>query len=309
MSEATESLAAIHVSPSRAECEERAFILAAVGIQASIEWDNGWYRLEVEPAQAAAAAHHLDAWEGERGATLRPVPERAPRMYGGAWIGCLAYVAILLGVAAMLSATSAPVASFGRGTLQGAAVQAGQWWRAWTALTLHWDAAHLVANLGAGVWFGYLAARQIGVGTAWLLIVTGAAAANLFDALLGPPAYVSAGASTVVFTALGLLAAHSWRSRLYLPQRWVLRWAPLVGGVALLGWFGSAGEGTDIVAHALGFACGGLLGVVVAAPAVAAAFERLPQWLTGAVAIGSLALAWWWALRSAGAAVAMHLSK
>ena len=220
-----------------------------------------------------------------------------PHVYAGAWIGCLAYVAMLLGVAAMLSATPAPGASFGRGTLEGAAVQAGQWWRAWTALTLHWDAAHLAANLGAGVWFGFLAARQIGVGTAWLLIVTGAAAANLFDALLGPSSYVSAGASTMVFTALGLLAAHSWRSRWYLPQRWVLRWAPLVGGVALLGWFGSAGEGTDIVAHALGFACGGLLGIVVAVPAIAALFERLPQWLSGSAALGSLALAWWFALR------------
>jgi membrane associated rhomboid family serine protease len=130
-----------------------------------------------------------------------------------------------------------------------------------------------------------------------LLIVTGAAAANLFDALLGPSGYVSAGASTMVFSALGLLAAHSWRSRLYLPQRWVLRWAPLVGGVALLGWFGSAGEGTDVVAHALGFACGALLGIAVAVPAVAAVFDQLPQWLSAATTIGSLAGAWWWALR------------
>jgi membrane associated rhomboid family serine protease len=294
----TQSLTELYASAYRAECEERAFILAAVGITAVIDSDTLSHRLSVEPALAATAAHHLDAWDRERRAAQRPMPASAtPRVHAGAWLGCVAYVAVLLGVAALLSTVQAPVASFARGTLEGAAVQSGQWWRAWTALTLHWDALHLIANIGAGVWFGLLAARQVGVGTAWLLIVTGAAAANLFDALLGPPSYVSAGASTMVFAALGLLAAHSWRSRLYLPQRWVLRWAPLVGGVVLLGWFGSAGEGTDLVAHALGFCCGGLLGAAVAVPAIAVVFERLPQWLSGAAALGSLVLAWWCALR------------
>jgi membrane associated rhomboid family serine protease len=294
----TQPLTVLYASASRAECEERAFILAAVGIAAVIDSDGLSYRLAVETALAASATHHLDAWDRERRAAQRPLPAAAaPRVHAGAWLGCLAYVAVLLGISAMLSTVPAPVASFARGTLEGAAVQSGQWWRAWTALTLHWDAPHLIANIGAGVWFGFLAARQIGVGTAWLLIVTGAAAANLFDALLGPPSYVSAGASTMVFAALGLLAAHSWRSRLYLPQRRALRWAPLVGGVVLLGWFGSAGEGTDMVAHALGFSCGGLLGVAVAIPVVAAAFERLPQWLSAAAALGSLLLAWWCALR------------
>ena len=75
---------------------------------------------------------------------------------------------------------------FDTGDLHVASMRSGQLWRAWTALTLHVDGAHLAANLAAGVWFGYLAARQIGVGRAWFLIVSGAALANLFEGLSGP---------------------------------------------------------------------------------------------------------------------------
>jgi len=286
----------VHASARRADCDERAFMLSAVGIDSEVVPDGGLHLLLVSASQEPAASRHLASYERERNEPSQSgLPMEVSPVHGGAWLGCALYVAVLVGVARLLSA--APAAAFARGTLDGELVQAGQWWRAWTALTLHWDAAHLLANLGAGVWCGYLAARQIGTGTAWLLIVTGAAAANLFDALLGPASYRSAGASTAVFTALGVLAAHSWRSRLHMPQRWASRWAPLVGGAALLGWFGTAGEGTDLVAHALGFGWGCLLGVAVALPAVAKLFARLPQWLTGSAALGSLALAWWRALQ------------
>jgi membrane associated rhomboid family serine protease len=196
--------------------------------------------------------------------------------------------------------------AFEVGALDAGRVQGGQWWRAWTALTLHLDGAHLVANLAAGVWFCYLAASQIGAGSAWLLIVTGAAGANLLEGLLGPPSHLSVGASTAVFTALGLLAAHSWQLRSSYTQRWAVRWAPLVGGVVLLGWFGSGGGGEetaatavtqiDIVAHAAGFVVGCVLGALAARPALQAALDRVPQWLSGLVALGSIVIAWVFAL-------------
>src|SRR5256885_13775466 len=118
--------------------------------------------------------------------------------------------------------------------------------------------SHLAANLCAGVWFGYLAARQMGAGTAWLLTVTGAALANLLEGLLGPPEHQAVGASTAVFAALGAMSAYSWRERFQLPQRWARRWGPLIAGVILLGWTGSAGDGTDLVAHVAGVAGGPL---------------------------------------------------
>jgi membrane associated rhomboid family serine protease len=278
----------------RSRCEERALVLTALGIASAVSFDGLEFALSVQAPDALAAQYQLQLYEAES-RTEKPVARSHPapsRSYPHAWIGCLLYVAVLVAIGYAVAHGVGPLDAFERGELDAGRVQSGQWWRAWTALTLHLDAAHLAGNLGAGVWFGYFAGRQLGSGTAWLLIVSGAACANLLEAHLGPAAHRSVGASTAVFTALGLLAAHAWRTRYRLPQRAVLRWSPLVGGLVLLGWFGSAGTGTDIVAHALGFAVGCAFGVIAAGTAVRQMLERWPQWLPGAAALLSVALAW-----------------
>jgi len=296
----TEEGEAIYRSAYRASCADRALVLTAVGISARIEFEAGMYVLVVDDADAPVALEQLQRYESENRAAS-PAPARPPaRTFGNAWVGCALYVLVLVGVGIAVSHGS------GR-------IQAGQWWRAWTALTLHLDIAHIVANLGAGVWFGYLAARQIGSGTAWFLIVNGAAVANLLEALLGPASHRSVGASTAVFTALGLLATHSWSRRRALPQRWALRWAPLVAGALLLGWLGAGGAGgddagpgpgetgaetVDVVAHVAGFLVGGALGALVALEPVERAFNRVPQWLSGLAALAALGVAWTYALSS-----------
>jgi rhomboid protease GluP len=302
------SAAAIEVfrSARRAACDERAFVLAAIGIAATIYYDGLQYVLEVEADEAARAVMHLGQYELER--RPPPPPPPPPPSYPYAWVGCVIYVATLVGIGLMVSNGLWRLDAFDLGALDAGRVQHGQWWRAWTALTLHLDGAHLVANLAAGVWFCYLAAAQIGAGSAWFLIVTGAACANLLEGLLGPPTHLSVGASTAVFTALGLLAAHSWQLRSSYTQRWAVRWAPLVGGVVLLGWFGSGGSGEetgatavtqiDIVAHAAGFGVGCILGALAARPGLHAALDRVPQWLSGLAALGSIIIAWACALAS-----------
>jgi rhomboid protease GluP len=298
MTESVDTWTGIYAAATRAECDERAFMLAAVGIASVVAFDDLQFSLGVPAHEVARGLSHLKSYEAERQVVQLHPPIALPvaRVHGTAWVGSLIYVLVLAGVALAITNGLWPARAFDHGVLESLGVRAGQWWRAWTALTLHWDAPHLVANLGAGVWFGTLAARQLGSGWAWLLIVTCAAAANLFDARFGPYSYRSAGASTAVFAALGLMAAHAWRTRFHLPQRWALRWAPLFAGVVLLGWFGSAGEGTDLVAHALGFLVGGLIGAAAALPPVAAMMLRVPQWLAGSLALGSLATAWWYAL-------------
>ena len=269
-------------------------MLAAVGIASAIRIDGAFFLLEVDATQLHLALSELNHYEAESG----PVPAAPPpaRLHPHAWIGCLAYAVILLGVAHSIANGLVRLDAFDLGELNGARVQSGQWWRAWTALTLHLDAGHLAANLVVGVWFGYLAARELGSGTAWFLIVNGAALANWLEAELGPASHRAVGASTAVFTALGMLAAHSWRTRYHLPQRWALRWAPLVAGVVLLGWLGSAGEETDLVAHATGFFVGILIGATAALPAAQHIRRRVPQWAAGFAAVASIALAWGCAL-------------
>ncbi len=283
-------LITVFCSRRRRDCDERLLVLTAVGVEGLITPALGEFLLQVAAADAELAARQLSQYETENRAP--PPPPPPPRLYPYAWVGCVAYVIVLVGVAWVLSNGLVRLDAFDQGVLDSARVQAGEWWRAWTALTLHLDGPHLAANLGAGVWFGYLAGRQMGVGTAWLLTVTGAAIANLLEGLLGPPEHQAAGASTAVFAALGAMSAYSWRERLQLPQRWARRWGPLIAGVILLGWTGSAGEGTDLVAHVGGFAVGVLLGALIALPAPRAVLERVPQALSGAAALASLAIAW-----------------
>lgn len=271
-------------------------VLLAVGVVAELVPGEGEFLVQVDAQDAAYAARHLAQYESEN----RPPPPlpAPPRLHPYAWVGCIFYVLTLFGVAYVVGNGLVRLDAFDLGTLDCARVQAGEWWRAWTALTLHLDGPHLAANLGAGVWFGYLAARQLGSGTAWLLTVTGAALANLSEGLIGPPEHSAVGASTAVFTALGLMSAYSWRERLYLPQHWGRRWGPLVAGVILLGWTGSAGEGTDLVAHLAGFTTGALLGVTAATGTGRRLLEPLPQWLAGGAALAEILIAWGFALRS-----------
>jgi rhomboid protease GluP len=295
-------------SRRRRPSDERAFVLHAVGIQSVVTFAGIRFILWVREADGPKALAHLLQYESEN--RPRPPPPPPPRLYPHAWVGSAAYVLCLMGVAYLISAGLVRLDAFDTGDLNPAAVRSGELWRAWTALTLHVSGAHLAANLGAGVWFGYLAARQIGVGSAWFLIVSGAALANLIEGFLGAPDYRSVGASTAVFTALGLMSAYSWRERYQLPQRWARRWGPLVAGVILLGWTGSGGgseDGSgngpasvnvDLFAHVAGFVVGIVLGAVAALPWCRRLLDRVPQWAAGAAALASIAIAWSFALRS-----------
>jgi rhomboid protease GluP len=305
MDEPAPILVEVYRSIRRRPCEERALVLVAVGIQSAVTFAGTGFILWVNEADAPQARAHLRQYETEN----RPPPPAPPppRLYPYAWIGCLAYVVCLLGVAFLISGAHVRLDAFDTGDLNPVAIRAGQLWRAWTALTLHIDGPHLAANLAAGVWFGYLAARQIGVGSAWLLIVTGAALANLTEGLFGAPDHRSVGASTAVFTALGLMAAYSWRERYQFPQGWARRWGPLVAGVILLGWTGSGGsseegaggaENIDIYGHVAGFIVGIVLGATAALPWCRRQLERVPQWLAGGAALASILVPWAFALLS-----------
>lgn len=279
-----------------ADCEERAFVLTAVGVDNEILQTATHYVLLVDPLAAEAARTHLERYEQEsRRARPRQIPRRAP--HPDAWVGCLLYTAVLVFIAYAVRSGLGPLDAFAAGELHAAAVQHGEWWRAWTALTLHFGPGHLAANLAAGIWFGYLAGRQFGPGTAWALIVNGGAVANLIEGLLAAGPHRSAGASTAVFTALGLLAAYAWRERRSMREHWALDLSPLVAGVVLLGWLGTAGRHTDVFAHLMGFLVGVLLGTAIAAPGLQRSLEQLPQWVSGAFALGPIVLAWLLAVR------------
>jgi membrane associated rhomboid family serine protease len=288
----------IYRSVRQGDCAERAFMLDAVGIRSEMHSEAPFFLLRVELADAMRAREHLALYERER----RPPPPAPPlpASQPHAWVGSALYAAALVFIGLAVSNGLWRADAFDAGALDAARVHAGQWWRAWTALTLHLNGQHLGANLLVGILFGYLAGRQQGPGHAWFLIVTGAAASNLIEASLAPETYSAVGASTAVFTALGLLCAYTWGTGARWSRRWALQWAPLVTGAVLLAWFGSGDADTpgqvDVVAHALGFGSGLLLGVATSPTLVRKMLRQIPQWITGLLALGQIALAWYLAL-------------
>jgi rhomboid protease GluP len=278
------------------ECEERALVLTAVGVPNVVDFDGAEYVLRVEAALASVALGHLRRYEAE--SRPPPDPPPPPHLHSFAWLGAALYVVVLVLVGLSVSAGVWRLDAFDLGAIDAGLVKSGEWWRAITALTLHVDGSHLAANLAAGVWFGYLAGRYLGPGVAWLLAVVGAGTANLLEALLGPSSHQSVGASTAVFAMLGILAAFTWQQRFRLPQRWARRWAPLVAGVVLLGWMGSQGEHTDVVAHVAGFVAGVVIGAVVGIERVRGVVSRVPQWIAGVVTVALISVAWILALSS-----------
>ncbi len=92
----------IYRSPTRKLCEERAFVLMAVGIPYEVAQSVEGFSLWVEPADLERARSHLLHYQQE---SRRPAPRAAPppELYGHAWVGSALYVLVLLAVAVAVS--------------------------------------------------------------------------------------------------------------------------------------------------------------------------------------------------------------
>jgi rhomboid protease GluP len=254
---------AVYRSHWRPSCQERAFMLHAVGIASQLVPDGRYWMLLVQAADAPAATAQLRRYDFENPPRRRAAELEAP--YPGAWLGSAGYAAVMLLVGYLAGASAFNADWLASGALLTGAVRHGEIFRAVTALTLHLDVGHLLANLGFGVVFGLLAGQILGPGVAWVSILAAAAAANLLNAFIQPEMHASVGASTAVFATLGMLAGLEWRRRSSAPERRAQRWAPLVAGVFLLAFTGTGGEHTDVLAHLTGFVMGAAAGVAHAA--------------------------------------------
>jgi membrane associated rhomboid family serine protease len=139
----------------------------------------------------------------------------------------------------------------------------GEVWRTVTALSLHSNVLHLAGNMVGIALFGSAVCGIAGWGMGAVMILVSGAVGNWANAGFYETGHVSIGASTAVFGALGILAAHQFLTKIKYRQERVRAWLPLAGGLALLAILGS-GAGSDIMAHLFGFVAGIVLGVVYA---------------------------------------------
>ena len=177
------------------------------------------------------------------------------------------------------------------------AVRSGQWWRLFTAITLHRDVSHLASNVTTGIVLLGLAMGSFGSGLGLLAAYLAGAGGNLARLWLYTGSHPSLGASGMIFGALGLLSGQMLgllRSGVA-PRHIALR--SVLSGFLLLVLFGLNPD-SDVFAHAGGFVAGVLFGALLA-------FR--PHWVGSAVAnrvaaaaCGGMVMLTWWLALSAG---------
>ena len=281
---------------TEARVNELALVLTARGVPFQRQPGIGGWELWVPLAMAPVAATELTLYKHENARQIgsRPLDEVGAGRSGVAW-----YVATLLAVFFALHTGLFNRDWLGAGRLEAGSLLDGEWWRAFTALTLHVELDHLGGNLAFGAFFGYFVGRYLGHGVGWLAVLLAAGGANVLNAWVQSPAHRSIGASTAVFAALGLLVAYTWRRGFLRDTPWRARIAPIVAGLGLLAFTGTAGENTDLGAHLFGFIAGFALGGALGhfAPTAWLKSTRV-QRVCGAIAALLLVAAWAAALRA-----------
>ncbi len=272
-----------------------ALVLASAGIDHTLDQHHGRWAITVPPDERRPALSAIAVYRRENPIPIDRIAPPPPPLRTFSAI----YAALILMVthAAVASDPSRPalVDAYGADARR---IVGGQIYRCITALLLHADWGHLAANMGGTLLFGTYTAALYGWGVSWLLILFSGALGNLLTAFWHGADHHSIGASTAVFAAVGLCAAHGlWRRKTQPPGGW-RAWAPLAGGLALVGWLGTAPQ-SDLLAHLLGFGCGLAVG-----SAYVRSLKSTYAWPVQSAALGVVALgiigSWYWGMAYRG---------
>lgn len=270
---------------SKRQAMDWSLVLASQEIETTITREEGWALLVAEEdfdrAQTAIELYRRE----NRGWNWRHnLPGTGLIFHWGSVAPCLLFAAFFI-----LSETHhSPLKPLGM--MDSEAVTRGQWWRMFTAICLHADPAHLIANLTTGfVLFGMAMARY-GVGMALLATYLAGAGGNFAAFMLYPETHRGLGASGMIMGALGLLAVEgiaAWRKTR--ATHWIRRSAAAAILVLVLMGFS---EGTDIIAHLGGFFFGAIAGTILH-------FAPEPfrgKWANtiAALAVTALTMLTWW---------------
>jgi len=283
----------------RGEALELRFVLESVGVTSKIQQFRGGWLIVVSSDHAVQAVGEIDSYQREAAEQSSERRVAIPT-YGGSMVGVGIYAGVLMLVAVLMGRSVFGLDWWLAGQMQAGLVMEGQWWRTVTALTLHLDPGHIGSNLVFGCVFGLMAGRVLGGGVAWLVIVFSGALGNLVNAMLQSADHTSIGASTAVFSALGVLVSHALKPRSGPRESFLKRWSPLIGGLVIFGFTGIGGENTDVTAHATGLLAGLVLGWVgVALPSDWLGSRRVQQ-VSGVAALAVVVIAWTVGLAIAG---------
>ena len=134
-------------SAARPALAEQALVLAAAEIPHDIEFDGHHWLLLVPERYGERALRELIDWQTENQPGPKPTP---PRVIDNGLLGALGYLLVIWSLPWIENAGLTPDRWRELGALAAEAVRGGELWRAVTALTLHGDLGHLVANSAFG---------------------------------------------------------------------------------------------------------------------------------------------------------------
>jgi len=188
------------------------------------------------------------------------------------------------------------------GANYGPATLDGQWWRLVSALFLHADPPHLLANMWVLFSAGRLGRQLYGSG-AFLGVYFGAGICGFLFSVAWNPAVVCVGASGAIFGVLGAFIAFLMHQRAQLPAAIVrAHWVSTLVFIAYNLVAGAMQPNIDNAAHVGGLVSGFVLGWLLVRPLDKTLRARFPAWQTAAslVFVGAFALATFLQLRGAG---------
>jgi len=268
-------------------------VLVSQGIESVVEHDteSGRWQLVVSPLDVSRAVNAIRLYTAEnRARRWQLAVPGTGLLFDWRCVACLLFFVLVFAFEAT-----------GRGNLRAAGVldpdlvRTGQWWRVFTAVTLHADASHLAANVTTGVLMLGLVFGAYGPGVGMLASYLAGVLAFVAELFFVPRP--SLGASGMVLGALGLLTAQ-WIALVrhgLTPRQLAIR--GVLSGCLLLVLLGlSPEERVDVFAHIAGFGAGLVLGSGLAwlPPAVlrSAWMDRMALAVTVVLVFGP----WWMAL-------------
>ena len=280
---------------------ERGLVVAAMELPHWIEREQGAWVLRVEEGareRVAAALAEFEEEERTRPRAMKPEALVIPKF---ALAMTLAAMVLLYRMQAGASA-----ALVERGVAADVQILHGEWWRVFTALTLHGGVEHLLSNIGLAVFAFAFVFSRFGAGAGLLGTVLGGGLGNLLNVFAhAAKPHVSIGSSTALFASLGLLAGGELAARLMhrvTRTGWQL-FVPIGAGLAFLALYGGAGTtrdgvpvmdagNVDVMAHLFGLVAGIFLGAIFLAAGLRRGATPRMQVVCGSVAVGALVAAW-----------------